>query len=400
MFEAVSASGWIRAPPWRRSGVHTGLALGMAGRMSDAPQRRAAQLRETLFLIATQCERRPRARRLMHLLRQAEPELFDQVAADLALEDELALMRFLVEHLGHQDGNAKRLEIWAADERSRAHHRHCPRHAPTGRAATMQGMPIKRSLSSSAPRLPLPNGCPSRRSRSAFSRTPSSGWRPRMTDAIGEAFARRLVRRLLAEERDPAAALKAFVDAVRSSSALQDIVLGNKSPPFDDAHWAGYATAFMIRVVLEQRAELGMGPIEYPKSPRAGPRSGRGRRARDWRAVTMVSAEDRAEIARLRARIAAEAERFTNSGREPAGGSPGLSPGRYGRPPWRFWNGRMDGRPLPGSCGIIWRRRGNRRCGRALTSRSRSAAIATYLPSCTWLSGPSRLERYITARQG
>ena len=86
-----------------------------------------------------------------------------------------------------------------------------------------------------------------------------------MTDAIGEAFARRLVRRLLAEERDPAAALKAFVDAVRSSTALQDIVLGNESPPFDDAHWAGYATAFMIRVVLEQRAELGMGPIEYPK---------------------------------------------------------------------------------------------------------------------------------------
>ena len=83
-----------------------------------------------------------------------------------------------------------------------------------------------------------------------------------MPDAIGNAFARRLVRRLLAEEHDPATALQAFVDAVRSSPALQDIVLGNESPPFDDAHWQGYAASFMAQVVVEQRAEVGLPPIE------------------------------------------------------------------------------------------------------------------------------------------
>ena len=83
-----------------------------------------------------------------------------------------------------------------------------------------------------------------------------------MPDAIGNAFARRLVRRLLAEERDPAAALRAFVDAVMDTPALQAVVLGNESPPFDDAHWQGYAASFMAQVVVEQRAEVGLPPIE------------------------------------------------------------------------------------------------------------------------------------------
>jgi hypothetical protein len=65
----------------------------------DERAHRAAALRQTLFLIAAECPRRPRALKMIRLLRQAEPELFNQVAADMALEDEVALMGHLLSNL-------------------------------------------------------------------------------------------------------------------------------------------------------------------------------------------------------------------------------------------------------------------------------------------------------------
>ena len=69
---------------------------------TDDHQHRAALLRQLPLELAARSPRKLKPRRLVRLLRQEQPELFEAFVADVAIEDEAAQMRFLYKKLVHR----------------------------------------------------------------------------------------------------------------------------------------------------------------------------------------------------------------------------------------------------------------------------------------------------------